>query len=74
MLGVGCTVDMTIGNASVKTLVLETMARNIVLTLVKLLLFQQLNNKALEIPKLCKIASWRERPYIVANKNVLKMG
>ena len=35
--------DMTIGNASVKALVLETMARNIALTLVKLLLFQQLN-------------------------------
>jgi hypothetical protein len=64
MLGVGCTVDMTIGNASVKALVLETMARNIALTLVKLLPFQQLYKavKALEIPKLCKIAPWRGRP------------
>jgi hypothetical protein len=46
---------MTIGHASVKALDLETMARNIALTLVKLLLFQQLDKavKALGIPKLC---------------------
>jgi hypothetical protein len=64
MLGVGCTVYRTIGNASVKTLVLKTMERNIALTLVKLLFFQQIHKavKALKIPQLCKIAPWRERP------------
>jgi hypothetical protein len=69
---------MTIGNASVKTLVLETMARNIALTLVKLLLFQQLDKaiEALGIPKLCTATQLlgESAHTLWPNKNVLKMG